>query len=361
MPVILPETLLAILLWILGVLTGLMLLLLAAGAWIQIRRDQLARLRVDCHRRWEEALVDFLYQGRREDTAFHRAAARERRFLTPFLVRVLGVISGTESEVVRDLYRELRLDRGLGRRLKSRAARIRGLAALEVGHFRMAEHEGTLQCLLGDPVPHVAHAAACSLAATQNLDHAEPVLRWMLAQEDFQRDRLLWILESFGPGLAVWMAQRMDEVPGRDPAFQELYLLLVGSLRIHEAQDRAWALLQGGVLDVRAAALKALGSLGDPRSYEVVLPFAEHEAWVLRGQAAKVLGLLGGVRAVPALARLMGDAVYDVRRNAAYALSQLGVAGIRELKRLAGCEACDPFARDLAEERLQWVQQRGRA
>lgn len=360
MPIILPEALLSALLWTLVALVGQMAMLILVGAWIQVRRDRFARFRIACHRRWEEAIVAYLYQEGHEAAAFHRMNTKERRLFVPFLVRVLGIFSGSEGERVRTLYQELRLDQGLAGRLRSRFSRTRGMAALEVGHFQVETHYTTLRERLGDPVPHVAHAAACSLASTQNVEHAEAVIRWMLTQEVFQRDRLLWILEAFGPSLLPWMEARMDGTSETDPLLQELYALLAGSLRSHSALPRVLSLLHSGTLEVQAAALKALGALGNPESFTDVLPLVEHEAWVLRGQAAKVLGILGGSEAIPHLARLMGDPVYDVRRNAAYALSQLGSNGIKALERIASDADGDPFARDLASERLQWAHVRGR-
>jgi hypothetical protein len=359
-PIILPELVLLTLLWVLGGLTGLMLVIITTGAWLQIRRDRMVRFRIACNRRWEEEIVAYLYQEPRNEQAFQGMEAREQRLFVPFLARILGVLSGGEAEVIRNLYHQLRLERGLTERLRARAAKTRGLAALEVGHFRVQELYPDLRVLLDDPVPHVAHAAACSLASSQDLQYAQPVLRWMHTQDTFQQDRLIWILESFGPDLLPWMENRMDNAREPDPLSQELYLLLVGSFRNHSSVSRVMDLLHSGPLDVQAAALKALGLLGNPESFTEVLPFAGREEWVLRGQVAKILGVLGGSEAIPHLTTLMRDPVYDVRRNAAYALSQLGTSGIQALEWMSMQENGDPFARDLASERLQWAHMRGR-
>jgi HEAT repeat protein len=351
-----PDFLLKVLVWLILALSGWMAVLLLTGAWIQVRRDRLARFRVSCFRRWEEEMVQYLYWQGAEGPAFTFLRRQERQLFIAFLVKVLGVLAGAESEKVQVLYHRFELGEGLARRLDSPFARVRGLAALEVGHFRIHAHYPALLRMLEDPVPHVAHAAARSLAATRALRFAEPVLGWMLNQDVFQRDRLVWLLESFGPGLLSWMEQRLDS----DPRLQEFYAMLVGSFRSHPAMARTLALLRGGSLEAQAAALKALGSLGDPETYREALPFAEHENWILRAQAAKVLGHLGGDSAVPSLAALLRDPVFDVRRNAAYALSQLGQPGIQLLERVAADADEDPFARDLATERLQWAHVRGR-
>jgi hypothetical protein len=56
---------------------------------------------------------------------------------------------------------------------------------------------------------------------------------------------------------------------------------------------------------------------------------------------------------------LTADPVYEVRRNAAQGLADLGHAGIGALAWLADDPEADRFARDIARERLEWAQERG--
>ena len=53
----------------------------------------------------------------------------------------------------------------------------------------------------------------------------------------------------------------------------------------------------------------------------------------------------------------MTDRVFEVRRNAAHALADVGPAGIQALQGLLDYPEADPFARDLARERLQAIHQ----
>ena len=69
--------------------------------------------------------------------------------------------------------------------------------------------------------------------------------------------------------------------------------------------------------------------------------------------------MLGGPSAIPNLLSLMTDQVYEVRRNAAQGLADLGHAGISALTWVAGDVTADRFARDIARERLEWTDERG--
>jgi HEAT repeat protein len=352
------ETLLTVILWILAVLTVQFLLVIATGAWLQIRRNRLNQLRIRCAVNWEEGLVDFVYYDAPWDPIHH---ARERRLFIPFLLKAASALAGREGEKVRNLYSYLALWRGLDDRLQSRKAAVRSQAALEVGSFFLDRHYPRLLALLEDPVPHVAHAAARSLAGTGRLEFAAPVLDWVLAEEAFQQERLLWILEGFGQELLPWMEARLaanaEPIPGEDL----IYALLAASLRHVQDLSRLMAMLTRPNLEVQAAALKALGAIGDPQALPDVFPFGRDPSWILRAQAAKTIGSLAGPGAIPLLLELLGDPVFDVRRNAAQAMASLGPAGREALAWVAQDPGADPFARDLALERLQWLPRRDAA
>ena len=81
----------------------------------------------------------------------------------------------------------------------------------------------------------------------------------------------------------------------------------------------------------------------------------------LRIQAAKYLGQLGGERAVPILRELMEDPVFELRRQACLSLAELGEPGLAVLEGLVLDPNADRFARDLAVERLQWLEWRRRS
>lgn len=356
-----PEAWLGLLMWALGILSAQLLLMLVAGAWMQVRHKRWNRLRIACLQKWENDIVHYLYGGERDARRFGTLGPAERRFFIPFLLRVLGTLAGSEGQAVRELYHELELHKGLGRRLRSRRQKRRAMAALEVGSFQVEAHYERLRELLEDPVPHVAHAAARGLGNTQRLAYAEPVLSWVLHQEVFQRERLLWILESFGVGFMRWMEARLDAAPERNMDEWMIYAMLAASTRQVEDPMRLVALLEADSTEVAAAGLKALGALGSPEVLPQVLPLAAHPSWIIRAQAAKAIGILAGPGGLPILLQLICDPRFEVRRNAAQALFRLGPAGVETLRVVADDPHEDPFARDLARERLQWLDPMGAA
>jgi HEAT repeat protein len=73
----------------------------------------------------------------------------------------------------------------------------------------------------------------------------------------------------------------------------------------------------------QARAARALGKLGDKRSFDTLAPLLQSDEEVLREVGAEALGHLGDPSAIPALASALQDSKSDVRRAAALALAYL--------------------------------------
>ncbi len=353
-----PDLVFRILIWgtlVLGTLvTGLVLM----GAGIQFKRDRQNRHRIALYQAWEADLAAHLFNASGLARPFPEIAECDRFIFEKFLARYHATLAGQEAEALRELYLGIGVHESLPKRLRHRVATVRAQAAQEVGIFRLTDYLECLVPLLNDPVPYVTHLAAQALARAGDLRFARPVLDWVLREERYQRERLLRVMEGFGPNLLPWLEEHLDP-PEVAPEPWILFALLAGSHRHRESESRLLELLETPHVDIQASALKALAALADPLTYPRVAPYAHHAAWPVRAQAAKALGLIGGPDAIPTLIGLTGDSVYEVRRNAAQGLADLGHAGTSALTWLAEDATADRFARDIARERLEWADERG--
>ena len=333
--------------------------LVLMGAVIQYRCDKQNRHRIALYQVWEKDLAAFLFNASGTARPFPEIAVGDQFIFEKFLARYYATLAGQEAEALRELYLGLGVVHdSLPGRLKHRKANVRAQAAQEVRIFHLDDQLEAVLPLLNDPVPYVTHLAAQALTRSGNLRYAQPVLDWVLREEQYQRERLLRVLEGFGPELLPWMKVHLVS-PNQYPEPWILYVMLVGAHRHSESQPRLLWLLEVPHLNLRVSVLKALIVLADPTVYARVLPFASSPAWEIRAQAARALGVLGGPSAIPKLLSLMADQVYEVRRNAAQGLADLGHAGISALTWVAGDAAADRFARDIARERLEWADERG--
>ena len=206
---LMPAAVLVVLKWVLVAMAAQFVVLILVSACIQSSRNRWNRFRIACLKKWERDMVTFLFEARQLEP-FQDLGRAERRLFIPFLLRVLEVLSGKDGVAVRRLYHQLKLSRGLNRRLRARKSRERALAAQEVSAFEVDVSYPRLMEMLRDPMPFVAHVAARGLAGTRRLDYAGPVLDWILTQDSFQQERQIWILEGFGPPLLPWLEQRME-------------------------------------------------------------------------------------------------------------------------------------------------------
>jgi hypothetical protein len=353
-----PELAFAILTWGTWMLGSLVAVLICAGTVVQWRKDRQNRHRIQRYQAWEQDLARFLFSPAGSSQPFPPVDSGDQMLFQTFLLRYHAALAGQEAEALRGLYFQLGVHDGLPERLRHRTAAVRAQAAHEVGAFQVGGMLPRVVPLLGDPVPYVALRAAQTLTRSRNLLYAGPVVNWVLREERYQRERLLRVLEGFGPDLMPWLVVNLPPPEtGAEPWV--LFSLLVAANRHRDSEPRILHLLEAPDIDLRVSALKALGALADPQAFPRVEPLLRDPAWPVRAQVAKTLGLIGGPRAVPSLMELIGDPVYEVRRNAAQGLADLGHAGTSALGWIAEDPQGDPFARDMAQERLEWVDERG--
>ncbi len=335
--------------------TGLALL----STHTQWRLDRANRLRIACHQRWERELPRYLFGPSFDLADLAVRSEEERTLFRNYLERTRAAIRGEEVDRILELYRMLRLEEGLRQRLDSRSPKVRALAAAEVGLFELNAHYPDLVPLLADEQAHVAYAAARSLCQSKDLRHAAPVLSWIQSQPYYQVDRVAAILDAFCPVLLPWLEAHLPE-PAAHPREWRLYARLVGVHRYWQAIPRLRSLMGIDDLELRCAALHAFQVLANPEPWDAILPFATAPDPVLRMHALRALGNVGGPRATPLLLDALADPSYDVRRHASMALADIGSAGVENLKWVAEDASADPFARDMARERLDWLRAEGR-
>lgn len=337
---------------------GLVLLIMATGL-LQVQADRRNRRRIARAQAWEVALPAVLFENAPVPSVFLGLGREGRGHLRRFLQKVRGVVGGCEAEGLRRIYQAAGLERALERRLESRSPRMRAEAALEACAFGPVSLRARVAALLDDPVPFVGHASARALSRTGDLAWAEALRRWIARQDDFAQERAVALLEDLGPGLLDELILRLAPPPA-EPSGWRLFALLAVTHKPQAHHDRLLGLLDHPDREVRIAALKAVAATGHPEALARLLPFARSEDPLLRLHAAKALGALGGVGAGPALLELLADPVFDVRRAASQGLVDSGGGGVAALRWVVEDPAADPFARDMAVERLAWAQERGR-
>lgn len=341
------------------VLSGVLAILLVSSTWLQWRRDRQNRHRIHCYNEWERDLPVYLFQGGKDLGSFAHLKEEDRPMARSFLARYRAAVGGDEALSLRALYQTLGLDRDLTERLAHADPKGRALAAQEIWAFSLGARLPDIVGLLEDPHPFVSLAAARTLARSRDLAYAEPVLKWVVEQDEYQQDRLMGILQTFGPQLVPWMRARLHSYVD-SPAEWRLLALMAAAHRSADLLPDLLHLLKSSTEEVVVAALKALAAISNPEAFQAVAAVLKHPSVPVRIHAVRALGALGGPMAMGDLVEALADLSFEVRRTAAMSLAGIGQAGASTLEWVAKDPAADPFARDMAQAQLEWISQRGR-
>jgi HEAT repeat protein len=189
-----------------------------------------------------------------------------------------------------------------------------------------------VRMLLEDPSPQVREEAASSLGRFAH----------MAEMEELDRRRSDLVAEA----LLTAVRDQAQELHVRRRAVESIAFLSVDGLR--EIIDEAYDSVDPSV---RASAILAMGRSADPFWQGTVISELSSDDPEIRFQAARACGELGAREAVPALCRLVGDRDMDVRAAAIWALGQIGGDTARRTLE-ACCESEDEFLAACAEEAL---------
>lgn len=362
-------------------ITGLALLLVAANVLgYRVISTRLERGRGRRLEMWTERWVGVVVQGEPPPPGPLPMEAQEA------LLDLREPLVGAEGERVEGLVRRFGIGEELVRRSRDRTrrgpARLLGrrrhrlayrLAALEaLAKVRLSQSVDPLLRLLDDKEPAVRVMALRSLARTMagmpDGQAQKEVTRFaeVICTADLPSgaiEECLLLLE----GMAVPVLRHLlgaaspmgrngagpDERPALEDARLARAMDAIGRLKVLELEREVAPFCAHPNPEVRAAALRALSSIG------VLPPGAEHGVSAalmdpvefVRVQAARTATLLPRTVAQRAMWDLLGDESWWVRRAAAHSMLGLGTDGPDELER-AGRSHPDPYARHMAVQVL---------
>lgn len=237
------------------------------------------------------------------------------------------------------------------RALRDESPWRRALAARRLGLLRSERSRRALRQAMQRGPEVVTLTAASALARYRD----RGALRWLLRNPAALAHRpanaLIGVLKAFRGAALPEMAAGLDQ--GLDShRLERAVIEVLGMGRYRPARAALEIRAASGDIDLRVAAVRALGRIQAMESGMALLGALDDEEWQVRAQAAKALGAIRAMVAIPALSARLCDASWWVRHHAAYALRELGHEGQAALRRVAS-SSDDPYARDMANEALQ--------
>ena len=323
------AALIPILLVTTGVLT-LLLVYILAGHAVQGLKARRRRSLIDRYQSAVDALLD---ADRAADAtrSLMRAPARHRDAIAGMLLALLRIASGAAVDRVHFAARSLDLVTGWTRALADRHWWRRANAARALGCVGEVGAVPALVARLGDDHEEVRAAAVEALGLLGDARAVGPLVAGLSDGPRLQQTRVVLALRACGRAVVEpLLAHERRHVSATVTVADLLGLVGEGSAI---AALTAWC--SDSRPDVRAAALRALGTLGPcDRTYFHALRALGDEAPDVRAMAARAVGRSRRGDAAPYLAGTLSDE-WTVAVEGARALRDLGGAGRLELERAA--------------------------
>lgn len=267
------------------------------------------------------------------------------------VIEIRNALSGPELASLDDILETHGVVEQQGRRLGSSTwlgPRLAAAAALaELGGSSSGP---LLMEMMQDPEPEIRILGARGLARIGWTPAIEAIVSRFGRQSPWVRTRFADALTGFGkqatwPLVAYVRVNHRHESEG--PALAIRTLANIGDGEGVRPLTEIMATTPD--LEVRLAAIEALGVLGNPVALGAVHAMFGSGEWEVRAKCAGALGRIGSPRSIPLLSSAMEDPNWWVRRNAAAALARIP-GGIETLYAKLGSH--DRFAADAAREAL---------
>lgn len=212
-----------------------------------------------------------------------------------------------------------------------RGVKIQAVSLL--AYFSSAESLQALLSCCEDPDTYVQMAALRGLSARRDAAHISQIIQSLSVAKKANKLMLADILKRFGepavPSL-VGLSSGKALVEVRLAA-----LIALGSIRSLNAVEPLIKLLNDENENIRAQSAQALGKIGDIRAGTSLMERLTDTNASVRHHAAQALGALHLNESIPALAGILNDQNWWVRFRAAEALYNIGDKGRALLKALS--------------------------
>ena len=269
------------------------------------------------------------------------------------LLEFLKFLQGGERQNLLRLAKELGIvERFVTELRMSKRRNARVQAAKALAEFADPASADALLEALADPVDEVRWQAAGALAKIGDPRAVRPLLEVLSRETDWGASRIADTLVAFGPTAVpdlVRYALLSDPNQPSTTAHLPLVVRVLGIIGDVRAEPAMLSTLESDDTELRIRAAAALGTVGSLACVPALIRALRDSEWEVRTQAAAALGRQMDGRAIEGLRKSMRDENWWVRQNSAQALSEIpgGVEGL-----IGGLEDEDRFARDAAIERL---------
>jgi HEAT repeat protein len=189
------------------------------------------------------------------------------------------------------------------REIKSRVPVVRHAAIVAIARLNPPGSVKALAAALGKVDPNEKAMVAAALGQTRSPGALQPLLSALKHPHPRVQMTVVQALAQLGQKGVYEALEKFAGQKKLSPPVKIALLKAYGLLGDKRATTWVGRALSDGNEKVKKNALKALGSLRDPKAVPAILPLLKEDAWVL--EAVSVLGLTGSADALPGLLRII--------------------------------------------------------
>ena len=269
------------------------------------------------------------------------------------LLQYVDVVAGEERAHLEALISAIDLRYRLVVQLKSaRRESQRMAAASYLAVIATPEIEWALVDALESSNNEIRIQAAGGLATIKSEKAIPRLVHMLLTDNPWVAARIADQLVAYGSVAVPFLMENVrDEHAGHlvDHRILAVVVRILGMIGDLRAAPAIGPLIDHPIRDVRVAAAAALGKTGTPASIPVLIEALTDSDWQVRAAAATALASFSDPVATEPVAGLLRDSSWWVRQNAAAALMEI-LGGMDAL--IAALEGDDAYARDAALQQL---------
>ena len=269
------------------------------------------------------------------------------------LLQYVDVVAGEERAHLEALISAIDLRYRLVVQLKSARRESRRMAAASyLAVIATPEIEWALVEALDSLNNEIRIQAAGGLATIKSEKAIPQLVHMLLTDNPWVAARIADQLVAYGSVAVPFLMENVrDEHAGHlvDHRILAVVVRILGMIGDLRAAPAIGPLIDHPVRDVRVAAAAALGKTGTPASIPVLIEALTDSDWQVRAAAATALASFSDPVATDPVAGLLRDSSWWVRQNAAAALMEI-LGGMDAL--IAALEGDDAYARDAALQQL---------
>lgn len=272
------------------------------------------------------------------------------KILLKVLITFVETFQGQERDLLRFIF-DNSLKERLTKQIYSRTTLRRLRAARPLVLFSGPQDGAHIMKLLTDK-PVISLAAINALSRIPNTYALTYIFKAFEADPDPNQRAYLNVLYGLGDKIQSLIQQYI----GKTLSLPKLCLLLelVGSIPLPKLYQDVIKFRQHEDKEVRIRVARVLGGLNVPlpEVIDALIKLTMDEAWEVKAQSLKSLGILKSEEALDVLATALFSPNWYCRLNAGNALAGMGKPGIRRLKEIA-IQKADRYASEMAKMILE--------